>query len=695
MSESAPRNDLDPSGFFVLRTPLLPFEELESWSADLQAPAVDDDERLGEALAEDRRRLRERLLELLERPVVREALFVASPSLLSGLAAWRADPDSKKGRRAEEALVRYLFRMTTRATPFGLFSGCSIGETGADSRLRLQRRRAYRRHTRLDMGYLAALAEALEKESALRRRLRYRPNSSLYRAAGRLRYAESKLAGQQRSYHLVAVETAPYLERVLRRAGRGATPRELAQDLVRSGIEDVSVEEALEFIGELIDSELLVTSLSPNVTGSEPIHDLIEQIGERQAPVTTLLEEVRDSLARLDGEGPGARTESYRTVARRLEELPAEVELPRLFQVDLFKPVDVATLGPRVFDEVRRGVDLLHRLAGPAEDGALSRFCQDFTARYEESQPVPLVEVLDEELGIGFDAAPGADASPLLDGLALPPRHGEVSVRWGSRARLLLAKLQEATAAGAREIRLQVADLESFPHRGLPPLPDAFQVTVTLAAASEEAMNDGDFQLYLRGAGGPSGARLLGRFCHPEDRLRSRVEGHLRQEEALQPDAVFAEIAHLPEGRVGNVLCRPVLRDYEIPFLGRSGADPSRQIPITDLDVSVSGQTIELRSRRLGRRVIPRLTNAHNFSARSLGIYRFLCSLQHQGVRPGLGWAWGALDGLAFLPRVTFGRVLLSRATWRVEPREVEDLARAAGAERFKAVQLWRGHLTA
>ncbi len=89
--------DFAPSGFFVFRTPLLPFEEIEAWSADLTAPAAAtaeatataaataDPERLEAALAADRALLRARLAALATRPEVLEALFVASPSLADAL----------------------------------------------------------------------------------------------------------------------------------------------------------------------------------------------------------------------------------------------------------------------------------------------------------------------------------------------------------------------------------------------------------------------------------------------------------------------------------------------------------------------------------------------------------------------------------------------------------------------------------
>nr|HMN29223.1 thiopeptide-type bacteriocin biosynthesis protein [Caldilineaceae bacterium] len=160
--------------------------------------------------------------------------------------------------------------------------------------------------------------------------------------------------------------------------------------------------------------------------------------------------------------------------------------------------------------------------------------------------------------------------------------------------------------------------------------------------------------------------------------------------EALEPAALFAEIVHLPEGRIGNVLCRPVLRPYEIPYLGQAGADPHQQIPLTDLLVSVVGNRIVLRSQQLGRRVIPRLTTAHNYASRSLGIYKFLCSLQNQEVAGALRWDWGAFDSADFLPRVTYRRLVLARARWRLSDAEIGDLVKSSSASCFQTLQALR-----
>lgn len=690
MTERAKTSGFTPAGFFVLRTPLLPFEEMADWSEGLEAVrALGDRESVEEALGKDRARLREELLAAMTRPELRDAIFVASPSLEEAVEFWQKEPDSKRGRKLEAALVSYFSRAAARATPFGLFAGCTTGTIGARTCLQLQARQQYQRHSRLDMDYLWALAEALESDPRLRTAFMYQPNSSLYEAAGRLRLAEVRLVDNRRSYHLVAVDNNPYLTATLARARGGATFAELAEALVD---DEITYAEAEQYVGELVDSQILVANIRPGVTGDEPIHDLMETLTKHPETIALAerLDEARVAIEAIDVAGLGASPDRYRAIASLLGELPVQPELSHLVQVDLVKPGQHVTLGSQVIAEITRGVKILHQLAPPALRDGLSRFRQEFLQRYE-TREIPLVEALDEEIGIGFERnnSPLAEASPLLAGLPFASGAEEAG-RWSRQNGILLGKLAEALSQGRSEITLEAFDLERLSSQEPPPLPDTFHVTATVAAESDEAIAQGKFRVLLRYVGGPSGAVLLGRFCHADQALTEFVQDHLQAEEARRPEKVFAEIVHLPEGRVGNILCRPVLRKYEIPYLGGSGASADYQIPITDLLVSVRDDRIVLRSRRLGCEVVPRLTTAHNYSWRSLGVYRFLCSLQHQDVLEGLMWDWGPLQQAPFLPRVVSGRLVLSRARWNLTEAELRMFGQAGDANGFAAVQDWR-----
>jgi lantibiotic biosynthesis protein len=684
------REQAFPSGFFALRTPLLPFDEMVAWSDGLEAiGSLGDRQRLEAALERDRAKLRDRLLAAVTRPELRDAIFVASPSLDEALEVWRNEPESKQGRKLEAAVVSYFSRAAARATPFGLFAGCTTGTINRQTRLHLQARERYQRHSRLDMHYLSALAEAVERDPRLHKLFLYEPNSSLCEVAGRLRVAQARQTDTGRSYHLVAVDKSPYLTAVLEQARGGATLEAAAEVLVD---DEISQAEAEEYVAELVENQLLVSDVRPAITGDEPVHGLIATLipHSATAPMAARLDEARGALEAIDAAGPGAPPERYRAIGSLLADLPAEPEMSHLVQVDLVKPAQEATLGTRVVSEIMRGVRILHQLAPPQGPDGLARFREAFSRRYE-TREIPLVEALDEEIGIGFERSdsPLAEASPLLAGL--PFRAGDRDgTPWTGRDALLLRKLADALADGACEITLEASDLEALASQQHRPLPDAFYVVAKVAAESDSAIAQGSFRVFLQYVDGPPGALMLGRFCHADQTLHEFVRAQVRAEDARRPEQLFAEIVHLPDGRTGNILCRPVLREYEIPYLGRSGAPTDRQIPITDLLVSVRNGRIVLRSQRLGREVVPRLTTAHDEDWRNLGVYRFLCALQRQDVVSDLKWDWGPLRDALFLPRVVSGRLVLSRARWKLTEPELVALAQTKGADQFAAVQAWR-----
>ncbi len=685
---------LTPSGFFAWRTPLLPFDALEDFSHGLCAPGTDpeDSASLARALEADRALLRSRLREWASRPEVREALFLASPSLEDSLqhafSLWARGLHDERSSRVEHSLVRYLARMAGRSTPFGLFSGCSIGQLGSHSRLVLSTPGTWRRHTRLDTEYLQRLREVLEKLPSLRAHLRYRPSPELYRAVGHLRLLESSLQGQQRFYRLSSIEPSPELEHLLAHAASGASLASLADSLLQR-VPDLDPAEVRSFIDSLVDERLLVSHLALPVTGDEPAYALLRALEPLPPASSTAsaLSSALQGLSELDAQGLGASPSRYRELVDSLQSLPLPPELTGLFNVDLIKPAAEASLGPKVLDELRRGVRLLHRLHRPGAKWSLKRFCRAFSERYGD-QELPLLEVLDEESGIGFDSwlSPGeTEDSPLLEGLRM--RSQEPSSSWGRREEWLLHRLDALQRSGGQELLLDEEDLSALEGPPPPPLPDALCVFAALMAPSAEEVGRGHFQLRFDYAHGPSGARLLGRFCHADPELAAHVREHLRAEERLRPHALFAEVVHLPASRAANIVLRPLLREHEIACLGDSGAPPESQIALSDLLVSVSGDTVRLRSARLQREVLPRLTNAHYTQhAGTPPVYRFLYALSEQGVATPLVWSWGSLSRAPFLPRVRSGRLVLSRACWNLHGHELKALAGFSYAD----FQRWR-----
>lgn len=658
--------------FFAFRVPALSFDVLTDWADGVEAPLSDPDE-LPAALERDRQRLRARLKQIGGRPEVLSAVSVASPDLIDALRVRPMDPG------VEAALIRYVSRMASRPTPFGLFAACGRGSIAERTQLAPPALVGWRRHTRLDGDYLDRIVRARATE--LRPRLTFRPNDSLYMIAGRWRYVQTRLEGEERTHHLAEVSESAHLSRALEAAEAGARPTEIAAAVAAGGVEAGHSE---RYVDELIDAQVLRPDLAVTVTGSLPLDALISDLDQAgDDDVVGTLRAVREQLASIDAEGWATSPEQHASVASSLRTLAVPEKRARLLQVDATIPACGATLARSTVDDVVRAVELLHRIAPAREPSELDRFREAFSERYELRE-VPLHEALDDDLGVGYGTGAG-DPAPLIKGLLRPQR--ERKATFGPREQRLLELLNRAWRGGEHELALTADDIAALESDDASPLPGAVGALVVLAHTREGP------RLCVSSASGPAGASLLGRFCHADSALSADVRAHLRAEEALDPDTIHAEIVHLPSGLMSNILVRPVLREWELEWLGRSGAPPERRLPVSDLLVSLRDGRFVLRSRRLGKRILPRLTSAHNTTRRSPAVYRFLAAVQSEGTCGDVGWSWAPFDRAPFTPRVRHGRLVLACARWCVAGPELRALDSPDPVARWASVQAWREHL--
>ncbi|MGE5323140.1 MAG: lantibiotic dehydratase, partial [Actinomycetota bacterium] len=544
----------------------------------------------------------------------------------------------------------------------------------------------YQRRSRLDMEYLVSLAEAVTADAEARQHLRFHPNSTLHLAAGTYHHLSGQSQDWGRNYQLIATEPTPFLDATLRRAAGGATALSLAAALVEDDPE-ISPEEAQGFVGRLIASQVLVADLVPPVTGEEPAPYMVRQLEQaQQHDMAARLRKIDDELRALDRAGLGADVRVYEEISNSVAQLPGKFKSGRLIQVDTVKPAPAAGLDQGLVEDILRAASILHAMYGQTEKSIFQQFKEDFRERYQERE-VPLLEALDDEAGIGFESGENAGAEPLLEGIDFRLAGSLASQPTEKRVGpVLLRRLQETWSSKSMALELDEELLQELQAAVLLPLPGSFAVMGTVFRAG-----DGEHGFYLNSVMGVSGANLVARFCHADEQIAACVKDYLRAEDAACPSgAVLAEIAHLPEGRVGNVVCRPALRRYEIPFLATPGMPADQQIPLSDLTVSVVDDRVVLRSQRLQREVLPRLTTAHNFSGdRSLKLYKFLGLLQYQDVTADFAWDWGALEQAAFLPRVVLGNIVFSLARWRITREDLAELSADDEPGRLRLVQEW------
>lgn len=670
------------AGFFVLRTPSLSADSLATsplLATDFGQYASNDD-----PLVDNRSEFRKVIRDLVSRGEVRNAIALASPDLASQIPSWLGGTlRAKSAKSVERSLVKYLSRMCSRSTPFGLFAGIATGVWGDSTTLSLGPNSDDRKVIRLDWGILESIVCKLEQDPIVRSWISYRPNTSIYQSGGWYRYLERRNpTGKCASFHLEAIKATSHLDLALLKAKGGARWEELV-DALTSGTA-VGTEEAKAFLNKIIDAQVLCSDLHPPLSNADPLGYLINAL--HGIPIggalTEQLEALGRELRRFENEPMSSHSKWCEGLQSVLTPIGVPSDSGNIIQVDLYKPSEGLTLSSAIGDELAKGAETLRRLTPIPRIGPIDRFRSAFSERYGDRW-MPILEILDEESGIGFDGASPLE-STLLDGISF---HRTSQSKAPSRRDLFLLS-QSHRWQGRLIWELNEEDLAGLENPNPHPFSHSFSALVSLSASNQDAMDRGEFRFFMDQFSGATAARWLGRFAGGDSFLKDSLIEHLKQEEAANPEAIFAEIIHSPEGRMGNVIARPVLRTYEIPYLTNSGVPDNQAILPIDLMVTVRGDRVFLASRRLGKEVIPRLSNAHNFMRGPI-VYRFLAHLQDQDGRPG-GWSWGSLTDVPFLPRVTYGRHVISKARWRIEAGELKDTLSELNGQPWNAFQSLR-----
>ncbi len=612
-------------------------------------------------------------------PIVQQALFLASPVLLEENRKWQlGEVTGSDESRLAQALWRYLLRMSSRCTPFGLFAGVSVGNWANENKVRTAQYAAHQAHTRLDMEYLGALSQQLSQQPDIRAALRFYPNNSLYSNGEKLRYVDYHYDKKRRVHQIVGIDDSEYVQAVLTRAATGALPSELAQVLVS---EEISYEEALAFIEEMIDSQVLISELDPTTTTTSPSPSQGGEYQQDSQLTGKLIGDLKENIDYLLNPKHFQFPPSD-NFKEKLTKIGVPYELSRLFQTDLEKNTSICHLDKKIAGSLRRGISLLNRLGSKPQETTMSKFAAAFSERYE-SEELPLLEVLDVETGIGYvqRGDTQGDINPLVDNLMIGVEgDGNSKIDWNEKQAFLFKKLLVAHQEKAYETTITFQEIEKFEEH--------WDDVAPSLSVMFSPLSNGD--VILENAGSRA-TRLLGRFTTMSAEIHDWCATIAAAEQAATPNAIIAEIVHLPENRVGNILMRTTFRPYEIPYLAQSSVAEDFQIPLQDLMLSVRGDEVILRSKRLNKRIIPALGNAHNYSYNALPVYHFLCDLQSHKERSGFGFYWGNLSNqFKFLPRVRYENLILHRATWQFKKTDYELLTKSKNDELMQNVAAFR-----
>lgn len=626
--------------------------------------------------------------DLIRDPFFLSAIYIASPVLYDEVMKYKEGKIVKEVDKSkiEKSLLKYYLRMSSRCTPFGLFAACGMASFGKAGSKNIISNTAsnMKRCSRLDMDYLCLLSEHLANIPEIQNQLTFYPNSSLYKFGKEWRYVGYHYKDGTRIHEINSISQSLFTNSILSAAIEGITLTG-ACNLLSAMDEDLSEEEITSYFYELSTSRVLISKLEPAITGGDFLQHLIIELkslreSELVINLLELLTLIHEKLKYADQMDFGDDLIAvYKEIAKVVIGLNVKFEEARLFQVDSFwETKNRFEVNDNLGADLDAALGIFHLLSPASRNESLDSFKECFFNRYEE-QEIPLLQVLDTESGIGYP--------PNLYSKTNLNSNKEPLVTWGWWEQMLSSKISHASKKGGCEIVLTEEDIKKIKEKrsekttndNRPPSFSVMCREIDLGAADAKG-------ILIEDAGGASAASILGRFAQCDSEIAFYVKDICAAEQLINNDVVFAEIIHLPQNRVGNVLLHPPFRDKEIPYLGVSSLPLTQQVSLNDLLLSVRNDKIFLRSESLNMEIIPRLSNSHNYTLNTQPIYNFLCDLQYQGISAGFYLNLGSLKQVyKVLPRIRYRNIILQPRQWSFSSEDLFPILNLERQEKYIA----------
>ncbi|MGH2481067.1 MAG: lantibiotic dehydratase, partial [Ktedonobacteraceae bacterium] len=310
------------AGFYMLRAPALPAHIFTQISAAGYISPESAQEKLDATLHAQQENCSRLLQELASQPQIIQALAVASPSLLDGVERFQHGKSSPAQlKRVSASLLRYLIRMSTRPTPFGLFSGVASGTFAQETQAYLASPTIARFRTRPDMSWLLAALQKIEGDKSLVAQLRVRLNQTAYLVGERAVLPFADTYGD-RDTRAISLRATAVVRTVFDLAQQFIPYTEL-QSALQQACSRASTEQIERALWQLWEHHFLISELHPPLTNARPTDYVREYLDVLQGveAIKAQLTHILAGASVLDCAGVGAPINLLSTLVQHQGEL--------------------------------------------------------------------------------------------------------------------------------------------------------------------------------------------------------------------------------------------------------------------------------------------------------------------------------------------------------------------------------------
>lgn len=581
---------------------------------------------------------------------IREIILVSSPSLYESLNK----KPLKNPSQLASSLFNYLSRLSTRSTPFGLCSFISIGEWGEDASISFETNNINKR-TRPDMGWIYSYIEKIYQDKDIGQ-LELRTNPLISFSGDRifLKFLVESEEKSGKAPGVVSIKSSPLIRTILGNCLKRIKFDELLQKL-KNLIPDLDLYKAELVIRELMNKQVLFPAVFPSLFAKSPYQDFLSKLPKN----------FKDSLAGLDFEiydsleiGQGELV--LKKIMSDMQKItPSKYQV----QVDAYNNCKFV-IPRRILSELENAIAFLWKISKGVQNlDFIKSYHERFLERYGTYRTVPLLELLDEERGLGAHDAPQPNSQNTQKSKLFLRWEEWVNQAWEG----CINEQKNEIILTHEIIDTIYRQTESTPS-DLAEMVNSMDFFCKVIADSVEDINKDNFLLFISTTSSHCG-NSFGRFFYLlEENVSKQFVDFIKNEEKLEEDAIYFQISHLPNMvRHANVAIQPCFRDYYLDF--QNSDEEKSHINLHDIYVGSNSERFYLTLKDGKKELICIKGNLLTGDTAPLPV-RFLFDVALRRQKNINGFYWGKLDDATFLPRVSFGKTILSPARWNLRGNE-------------------------
>lgn len=546
----------------------------------------------------------------------------SSPEFYNLIKNCRAVEINQLDEKIRFTIFKYFNRAQYRATPYGKFASLTVVPVFPE--------RHSPNHVVLGAPVFHNFADWSLKSKVLRNAkwilknaAFFQSNATFYRSDNRIKY----LFFNGTSFELSSIDYLDSINMVLNYAKNKRSKHEIFGYVEGAGLFTKQTFEHI--LKQLIDLQLLLTDLHPNIIGED--YFVRAKFSNDQESIYTITERP------LAGGG-----------------------------------INQSSLGV-----LKEAILFLNKNLPYTPVSEMKSFKERFLERFEQSE-VPLSFALDPHTGVGYGNLESHTESESLANRIKSGRNTEPTAQIFTLDHFLRFIL--SGIINRQLVQTDLLDNKDASAR-IPDLPNSLNAIIKFSGN----------QIVCERMGGSTANTLLGRFSVAGGKFEKLCKTIAEIEQKANQEIIFFDVAYMAEERVDNVNRRLLLYNYEFPIL--SYAPHDQKLDLEDMMISIQDGEIILRSKKLKKRLIPRIATAYNYTRSDLSLFRFLSDLQNQNLRTNLSCDMQPyFPGLDYYPRIQYKNVILAGARWLL-PQTFSDFEHQQTNEILDQLKTWLANL--